>query len=380
MEEKTLFTMFSLLRSVFGVSLDPEIELDMGSLCQIARAHDVEHLVAFALKKNGLLKPEDSFAEKSIFKAVYRYERLNFVLDELSDALETAGIPFIPLKGSVLRKYYPEPWMRTSCDIDVLVHREDLERAIEYLSRTLGYVEKWRDARDVSLFTPGGVHIELHFDLVEEGCANNAIKVLERVWDNVSLCEKSIFRYEMSDAFFYFYHIAHMAKHFETGGCGIRPFIDLWILDHMENADFSARDALLSRGGLWKFAEVSRTLSNVWFGSEEQNDISFQMQEYLLHGGVYGSSDNRVALQQKKRGGRLGYFLSRVFAPYDKLKRYYPILEKHRWLIPFMQVRRWFKLLQPHVASMAKSEIETNRNLQKGRADEMGNFLKNIGL
>lgn len=29
----------------------------------------------------------------------------------------------------------------------------------------------------------------------------------------------------MKEEMFYFYHIAHLAKHFEVGGCGIRQII-----------------------------------------------------------------------------------------------------------------------------------------------------------
>ena len=373
-------SLFTLLRSALDDILVSDIEIDESLWYQIATAHDVEHLVAFALKRNDLLKKDSSFSEKSIFKAVYRCEKLTFALNELSEALEEGQIPFIPLKGAVLREYYPEPWMRTSCDIDVLVHREDLERAIEHLTTTLGYEEKWKGTHDVSLFTPGGIHIELHFDLIEENCANNAIGVLRNVWKNVSLRENCKYHYEMSDAFFYFHHIAHMAQHFETGGCGIRPFLDLWILDRRENLDFTARDTLLSEGGLLKFAQSVRKLSRVWLNREEPDEVSVQMQDYLLRGGVYGSSENRVALLQKERGGKVGYLLSRIFISYEKLKRYYPILEKHRWLMPIMQIRRWFKLLKPHVASMAKNEIKANHNLQKGAASQMGDFLKNIGL
>lgn len=380
MAKNVVSDLFALIRSALDASPVAEIEADLGYLYQVAKTHDVEHLITLSLKQNGLLKKEDSFMEKSLLKAVYRYETSNYVLKELSDALEKAKIPFIPLKGSVLRKYYPEPWMRTSCDIDVLVHREDLERSIECLISTLGCEEKSRETHDVSLFTPRGVHIELHFDLVEEGRANNAIDVLRSVWENASLRENYKYHYEMADAFFYFYHIAHMAKHFESGGCGIRPFIDLWIMDHMGDVDFSARDNLLSKGGLLNFAEVSRALSRVWLGGEEADEISLQLQEFLLSGGVYGSSENRVALQQKKKGGRYGYILSRIFIPYEKLKRYYPILEKYRWLAPIMQVRRWFMLLRPEVANMAKNELKTNQSLKKDRADEMGIFLKNIGL
>lgn len=385
MDQRTIQILFALLRSaICGTKLTEEERNAysperLSDLLKISSKHDVIHLLALGLKQNELIPKEYNDIEKFIFKAVYRYERLRYEYENLCAALEKAQIPFLPLKGSVIRKYYPEPWMRTSCDIDILVHREDLEKAVSYLVQNYQYAEKERATHDVSLFSQNGIHVEIHFDLVEEGRAQNAIYVLRHVWDNASLHGNSEYWYEMTDAYFYFYHIAHIAKHFENGGCGIRPFIDLWLLDHLKNIDISARDELLSQGGLLKFTNISRTLSEVWFGDKEPDELSLQMQDYLLHGGVYGATDNRVALGQKKKGGRLGYVLSRMFIPYAKLKRYYPVLEKHRWLMPFMQVRRWFMLLRPDVRSMAKTELAVNGKMR----DNVGNidgFLENIGL
>lgn len=386
MDQRTIKILFALLRSaICGTNLT-EDERNISSpdmlqdLLKISSKHDVVHLVVLGLKQNNLIPQDKMDIEKYLLKSVYRYERIRYEYENLCAALEKAQIPFLPLKGSVIRQYYPEPWMRTSCDIDVLVHRDDLENAISFLSKNHNYVEKERATHDVSLFTQTGVHVELHFDLVEEGRANDAIDVLRTVWDDVTLHEHNDFWYEMSDRFFYFYHIAHMAKHFENGGCGIRPFIDLWILDHMNDVDKVARDALLSQGNLLTFTTVARELSEVWFGGKEADEITLQMQNFILHGGVYGSTDNRVAIQQKKKGGRFGYVLSRMFIPYAKLKRYYPVLEKHRWLMPIMQIRRWFMLLKPDVARMAKKEMAVNKKIERTEANVMNDFLESIGL
>lgn len=348
----------------------------------LAQRHDVLHLVAFALKQNSLLEAVEFKAklENSIFQAVYRYETQNYEFKQLCEAFEAAKIPFIPLKGIVLKNCYPEPWMRTSCDIDILVHAEDLKNAGAVLVENLRYIEKERATHDVAFTSPQGVSVELHFDLVEENRANNAIQVLTAVWENVSLCEGCGYQYVMTDSFFYFYHIAHMAKHFESGGCGLRPFIDLWILDRLNPANFEARNGLLMQGNLLQFANTVRHLSEIWFETREYTPLLLQMQNFLLHGGVYGTTDNRVLFAQKKQGGRCGYFLSRIFIPYTKLKRYYPVLEKHRWLMPIMQIRRWFMLLKPSVFKMAKHELAANKKTGADRANEMESFLQNIGL
>jgi hypothetical protein len=171
-----------------------------------------------------------------------------------------------------------------------------------------------------------------------------------------------------------------MAKHFETGGCGIRPFIDLKILASLDAACRAEREALLEKGGLLQFALAAQRLAGVWFDGEEPDEVSLQMQDFILNGGVYGTASNRVALQQKEKGGRFRYLLSRVFVPYAKLKRYYPILERHPYLMPIMQIRRWLMLLRPDVRGMARREMQTNYNIDKEKAEEMNLFLKEIGL
>lgn len=385
MERDMVKLFFALVRAgVSGSALSEEerglySEEQLSSLLSMGKSHDIEHLVLVGLKNSGLLVGEAAKFENLILKTAFRFERLDFEFKKLCGALEDAKIPFLPLKGSVLRRFYPEPWMRTSCDIDVLVHPEDLQKAIDCLCEKLKYIEHGRATHDVSLYSPAGNHIELHFDLVEEGRANSAIDILSSVWDMVTPREGSDFHYEMPDDLFYFYHIAHMAKHFEEGGCGVRPFIDLYILDRLRGVDFKKRDELLSKYGLLQFANNARRLSRAWLCGGEYDDTLLKMQSFILHGGSFGTIDNRVALKKSKKNG-LRYLLSRIFVPFSRLKRYYPVLEKYPILFPLMQVRRWFMLLKPDVRKMAKNELELNSSLSDEQAEAAGGLLNELGL
>ena len=148
MDQRTVQILFALLRSAISGTPPTEQERNTYSpdllrdLLKLSSAHDIAHLLVLGLKQNGLIPQEQSEIENYILKAVYRYERTRHEYEKLCAALEKAQIPFLPLKGSVIRAYYPEPWMRTSCDIDVLVHREDLERAVSFLIQEERYVEK----------------------------------------------------------------------------------------------------------------------------------------------------------------------------------------------------------------------------------------------
>lgn len=222
--------------------------------------------------------------------------------------------------------------------------------------------------------------MELHYDLIADGEANKSAAVLRNVWDAVVVREGSGYWYEMPDNLFYFYHIAHMAKHFEYGGCGIRPFIDLWIFDHIDGVDTEKRDILLREGNLLTFANVARKLSCIWFDKEQHDAVTQQMEEFILRGGVYGTNTNRIIVQQQKRGGRIKYALSKIFIPYDVIKFHYPILQKYRWLTPIMEVRRWCKLVFCGHLNRTVKELKYNSSISTTKAENAKKFLSDIGL
>ncbi len=385
MSQNTVVLLFSLLRSaICGEGLDEKSKEAFSSdvvheLYLLSKKHDISHLIEYALNKNRIANGEQEFGHEAI-KAAYRYEQLNYEYIGLCEILERAQIAFIPLKGSVIRKYYPEPWMRTSCDIDILVRENEAENIASYLVDNHGYLRETKTSHDISLFSPNNKHIELHYDLVELGWANASFKVLRAAWETSLVHEDKMYWREMPDEMFYFYHIAHMAKHFEQGGCGIRPFIDLWILDNIPEAEVDKRDELLRQGDLLKFAEAARLLSRVWLGGAEHTEITKQMESYVLSGGVYGTNENRIAIQQQKKGGRLKYALSKIFIPYDTIKFHYPILQKHRWLTPIMEVRRWFKLVFCGHAKRSMQELKHNGSISAIEAENIQMFLKNVGL
>ncbi len=318
----------------------------IASVYQIACRFDLAHLIAIPLTADETLKGDRAVEpfRQSMYRAVNRYVQMDYEIGRIGEAFDREKIPYIPLKGAAMRQYYPEPWMRTSCDVDILVHTEDTERASAFLIQSLSYVQTGRTPHDISFKAPGNVHIELHHGLVESDRAARASEILAGVWENAATADNTC-RWVMSDEMFYFYHIAHMTKHFENGGCGVRPFIDLWILNHKLTFDRAKRESLLRDGGLLKFAEGCKSLSEVWFGEAEPDELTDRLEQYVLGGGMYGNIENMVAVQKNQDGGRIRYIFKRLFMPYEKLKNVYPILQRHKWLTPVMGVRRWYDMI-----------------------------------
>ena len=354
---------------------------ELVKLYNLSKSHDLAHLVGDALIKNNLIGDGEIKAnfQHQMMLAVYRYEKINYELGRLREAMNEAKIPFIPLKGSVIRQYYPKPWMRTSCDIDVLVHESDLERAVAILVDKLAYKRESKGSHDISLFSDYGVHLELHYSLIEENRVGNIESVLQNVWEKADPVAET-FEYVLSDEMFYYYHIAHMAKHFVYGGCGVRPFLDLWVLNHCAPFDQENRSAILAEGGLLTFAAEAQALSEVWFGNAEHTDITRQMQDYLLKGGVYGTTKNRVSVQQVKHDGKFRYAISRIWLPYDTLKFHYPSLVGKRVLLPFYEVRRWFKLLFGGGVKRSVNELRLNFSATNKEQTETKEMLSKIEI
>lgn len=341
---------FALLQSeVCGVPLPREThslsEEDSRELFRLADRQDLAHLLYNALTRNGLLEEGDP-AYKSFSKAqllaVYRTEELTREEAFAKEKLGDEGIACLPLKGAVLRYLYPEPWMRTGCDVDLLVSKEKAEDAEKILLATGRYRVYFRSPHDLSLVTDKGTHIELHKTLSAKGEESGLYSpLLDAISDAPDLGGISA----LPDDLFYCYHVFHMASHVKIGGCGVRPFLDLWLLNHRLPKKSEARNASLAEVGLLSFAEKAEKLSEVWFSSAESDAFSDAFSSFILSGGVYGSDANAALIEKGQAGGKGRYRLHRIFLPYRELKERYPVLKKHPILFPLVSVWRWIAAL-----------------------------------
>lgn len=375
---RTVETLFNLIRyEIFGGEYSGELseladDRFVASVCSLAEHHDVTHLVADAIGRLSVVVPNEKLANaiaKEQLKAIFRSERIDGELEALCTLFETEKIEYLPLKGAVIRELYPEKWMRTSCDIDILVRKNDLERAGKAVVEKLGYAYRGTGDHDVGYTSPSGIHFELHFALNDDG---RGLKIFENVWKYTHSKVEGEFRRYMNDDMFYLYHVAHMAKHVENGGCGIKPFLDLCFIER--NGD------LLKKNGMELFDAAARKLSAVWFLGGEADDLSREFADYVLRAGVYGNVNNAVAVGQVKRGGRVRYIMSRVFLPYNQIKYQYPVLQKHRWLVPIYQVRRWFRLIFKGGVKRSANEFKVNAEMPRGQSESIFALFGKLGI
>ncbi len=379
MEEKDLQ---ELLIKILGAELN-EAELDgsvkealtseaVSALYRLSKHHDLAHIVASALGRCGITGDAETTAkfQKQEFMSVYRTEQMKYTYGQICAAFDAATIPYIPLKGSVIRPYYPRESMRTSCDIDILVKEEDLDRAIESLTQ-IGYQCGEKDFHDVSLFSPAKIHLELHFSILENIPKLDA--VLRDAWKYAEQKEGS--RYEFTKEFFMFHIFAHMSYHFLSGGCGIRPLMDVWIMEHKMGVSCSEASELLKKAEIDAFAKEICQLVDVCFSGAEATDFAQELLSYILNGGVYGTAQNRVAVTRAKNKNTFSYVFKRLFAPYRVMVVLYPVLKKCPILLPFCWVARFFKMLFGGKAGRTITELKTANETETDGLKQMRDRL-----
>ena len=320
---------------------------DEEALIRLAEHHDLTHMVYDALTKNGL-QCVSNVPMQRYYAAIWRCEQMDHELERLSALFAENGIDYVPLKGAVMRGMYPERWMRTSADIDILIRPEDMEKTGKLLVEKLSYKAEnasLMDSHHDNFYSPvNKVHLELHkrlFDILNE--KKPYYNAFQDIWEKaVPSPDGYGHRYCFKNDLFLLYHLAHIEKHAsEAGGIAVRGLIDLWLINRASGSDNTTTEKL-KENGLDVFAQRMSSLADAWMndGPVDNEDL----EQYIFEGYLYGSVDRKVAIGTQSKS-RSNYLLKRIFVPYDLLKSLYPVIQKHPILTPVFEVVRWFERL-----------------------------------
>ena len=379
--------MFSLIKSEIAGGSTEEIKEKLNpdvlnALFKLSDKHDMSHIVASALLKLKALSNDEISQKfnKTLMLSVYRDSLKDFAITQVGEILENEKISHIPLKGTVLRKLYPKPWMRTSCDIDVLVKEEDCERAIEALCKEGFKRTADCSTHDYNLVSSNNFHVELHYTLTQEESLITADKILDKVFDYAYPEKDGGYSYALPYEIMLIYHLAHMARHLIHGGCGIRPFIDLWLMNEKIPHDERSVCDSLKKAGLLDFYNASLSLSKCWLENSDYTEKTKALEEFILFGGVYGNTLNAANIKAGKGVGKIKSFIGLVFLPRKNLEVIYPNLKKHKILLPFYQVKRWFKVFDRQKYNKIKRITDARNSVNSKDSEKIKDMLDFLGF
>ena len=380
--EKTLFELISSVVFNKKTSFDSISKDEISEVYKVSRNHYVTHIISAALIDNGLLGDKKWYAlfKGKLNPAMFKSLSMQYALDKCCELFESEHIDYIPLKGAFLRSLYPEPWMRASVDIDILVKREDYDRAADLLVNKLELRKTdISTSHDITFRTDDDTCVELHFDLIEEELFPKAQKILSDVWSIAEPCDGFSHKYQLPMDITYFYHTVHLAKHIKLGGGGIKDFLDLYLLYLLGNNVSSHRE-MLENGGILPFAEAAEKLCIAWFGDGEHDEISKSLSNFVMTGGLFRSEKTSSIIDIKQKNSKLGYYFSRVFVPYDCLKKQYPIIEKRPYLTPIYGIRRIWSFTLGEKRQLRKESVRRHSKISKKDVNDAKKLFDSLGL
>ncbi len=297
-------------------------------------------------------------------------ESLARCAEELFSALEARNIPYMPLKGYYMKPLYPDPLLRSSCDLDVLFP-EERTKEVKKLMEELGFSAG--PAGENHLFhTRGNVTVEMHYSLGSLPACPDYYKDPFKRLVHVNGC-----LYNFTDEDFYIFLIAHIFKHFKNGGTGIRSVMDLYVFRTKKALDEEYLLAEFEKLALVSFEEKLRRLAFSWFGEESGEGLE-SLSDFILQSGVYGTVANSAAAGAAEMG-KGKYFLRRAFPKVSAMKKTYPVLQKCILLLPFCYIARFLRALFTKPGRV-KGNVDAIRAVDENRMNEMKKLFDEMGI
>ncbi|MBP1587587.1 MAG: nucleotidyltransferase family protein [Clostridia bacterium] len=336
---------------VFGKPLPQDFAVeDLRKLALLALRHDMGHIIYKGLDIHGLIADKNDTGIQKLYNhymmAIYRVTVLENEFRRVKEVLKKHNIDFLPLKGSVLRGSYREPWMRVSADIDILVKSSEIADSVcKLLVKELEYELLHGEADyDCAVLAPSGFHVEVHFALGSRG--SKPMGILSTVW------EKHVVRvgddgceFKADADFFYFYHVYHASRHFLNGGCGVKALLDEAVLAMPFEVSPGLR-GMLDEAGLSTFRDTLSEITSRWFGASDSplafdrpDDLAEKTGLYILEGGMFGGG-HYIKAQVARKSNRFTYFVRRLFPPATSMVPNYPSLKKTKLTLPFCWIHR----------------------------------------
>ena len=304
--------------------------MNLQEVYQFASFHMLSAMVAMALESAG-------FKDRNSIAALTNSLKNNSLFDlnrkAIVDRLEQKGIWYMPLKGAVLKDFYPKYGMREMSDNDILID-PGRSSEVKCVMEELGFeaLSFGIGNHDVYYKEPS-LGFEMHKELFEGLFFDRFSSYYQNVKDRLVKDEGNRFGYHFSPEDLYVYLIAHEYKHYSGGGTGLRSLLDTYVCLKALSLDTAYIGQEAEKLGIRDFEERNRLLALHVFGESGPSAEEQELLEEICSSGAHGTVAHRVEKQIKEKG-RWRYFLSRLTLPREEMRRHYPILKKAPVLYP----------------------------------------------
>lgn len=325
--------------------------MDLESLFKMCQFHSLTCIVCMAMESSETKLPKYWTEAKN--KAIRKVILLDVERENIIRYMEKNKIWYMPLKGVILKEYYPMLGMRQMSDNDILYDSKYQKQIKEFM------VQNGYQANDIhkvgcheEYLKPPVYNYEMHIRLFDEITDTFSIYYSD-VKRKLLKDDENGFGYHFTNEDFYIYIIAHEYKHYCKGGTGLRSLADIFVyLQAKEDSlDFNYIDIELEKLGIKGFEKKNRELCKKIFRSVNVSDLSddeIEMLQYYLFSGTYGTTQHRISnniikAQKSRKTSKSKYLITRIFPDMNFYKLYYPWAHKYKILIPFAWFFRLFR-------------------------------------
>lgn len=322
--------------------------VDYNAILSLAKKHQVFNIIAGRISS----MPDTPAEIKEQFKnynlsEITRMITINNERKLIFEELSKNEIAFMPLKGLIIKNYYPKESMRQMSDNDILFdvsRRDDVAK----IMKVFGYKPTATGENSDDYFKAPFCTFEFHRTLFFE--QNEFCPRFDNLWDNATQDENNPYQYNMGLDDVYIYNVCHMYKHYSTAGCGVRFLADnyLFLKKENDNLNWSYINSRLDEFGILEYEQKSKTLAFKLFENGELDNDEIALLETYINNGIYGDGTIKLQKELENIGGENAkkvYFLKRLFPPKTKMIADYRVLEKKPYLLLAYYIFRLFKAL-----------------------------------
>ena len=345
------------------------VNMDLAEVFRLSQEHMLTAAVAFALEQVITLpRAFDQAKKKAIRKlALFEVERM-----AIAQELEKAKIWYLPLKGILLKDWYPKAAMRQMTDNDILCDSSKMAE-IRQIMESLGYTcELYEEYNHDTYSKPPTLEFEMHRTLFPANHFPQYYDYFKDIQEKLLPVNGSAYCRKMTDEDFYLYILTHTYKHYIRAGSGLRSLLDVFVFlcAHPDlNRDYL--NAELAKLEIADFEEkINRLSQKVFTGGMldkyEQSDLdyyispgnagTYENQEYNQMANNLGGDDSK---ESKRR-----FLKSRVFISGKALEKNYPFFAKHKALYPILFIYRPIKGAITHPRGIL-TEYKKIKNFKK---------------
>jgi len=355
--------------ALHGKRIESELIDDAASkeLFRISKYHDVSALLSLAFAK-----PDDRWTSAR-FEAIRRTILFDEERSKILRFFEENQIWYCPLKGIILKDYYPEFGIREMGDNDILVDDTKAD-VIRRFMLDNGYSDHPLKSSNHDEYQKKPIYnFEIHKTLFIAG--NEFYDYYKDIKKKLIKDSDNEFGFHFSKEDFYIHLIAHIHRHLSENGSGIRNLIDLYLyLSKEQGLDHDYIEHELNLLGLSDEEKLMRTLAFKLFSQTDAelilNETESALLDIMLYSGVYGNDKYRALIgigklkEDDGKNYKIRYLYKRIFMPEDILKGHFPFFYKHVWARPFLAVFRVTRALLFKTKHVVK-ELKTVWKIKK---------------